>query len=50
MLIIHSDVDECITNMDNCAPQATCADNEGSFSCTCNHGYAGDGMICDGED
>ena len=36
--------------MDNCAEQATCTDNEGSFTCTCNNGYTGNGTRCDGED
>ena len=31
---------------DNCAPEATCANTEGSFTCTCNQGYAGDGVTC----
>lgn len=25
---------------------AICTDTEGSFSCTCNRGFAGDGMSC----
>jgi hypothetical protein len=33
--------------MDNCAEQATCTDNEGSFTCTCNNGYTGNGTRCD---
>ena len=48
--VIFADIDECATDMDNCAEQATCTDNEGSFTCTCNNGYTGNGIRCDGED
>jgi hypothetical protein len=30
----------------NCAINATCTDNEGSFVCTCNAGHTGNGTIC----
>lgn len=48
MWLFDLDVDECATDMDNCAQQATCTDTEGSFTCTCNTGYTGDGMTCTG--
>ena len=35
--------------MDNCAEQAMCTDTEGSFLCTCNTGYTGDGTECTGK-
>ena len=31
---------------DNCNDNATCTDTIGSFNCTCNLGYTGDGVIC----
>ena len=27
---------------------ATCTDGDGSYTCECNHGYAGDGFSCTG--
>ncbi len=41
------DIDECSTD-DNCDPNAKCT-NTGSFTCTCNQGYSGDGVSCIGE-
>ena len=35
--------------MDNCAEKALCMDTDGSFMCTCNIGYTGDGATCNGE-
>ena len=45
---IYTDIDECSSNSDNCAEQATCSDTEGSFLCSCNTGYSGDGINCNG--
>ena len=33
---------------DNCDINAACADTEGSFTCTCEEGYTGDGVSCQG--
>ena len=41
-----SDINECTLNTDNCNANAACADTEGSFTCTCNPGYEGDGVTC----
>ena len=32
--------------MDNCADNATCSDTEGSYECTCDPGFSGDGFNC----
>ena len=41
-----ADINECSLNTDNCDANAACADTEGSFTCTCNPGYEGDGVTC----
>lgn len=41
-----TDIDECDLETDNCDINATCANDVGSFSCTCNGGYDGDGVTC----
>jgi len=40
------DVDECLEGTDDCDVNATCANTPGSFTCTCNVGYSGDGATC----
>ena len=41
------DIDECAVL--NCDPNATCTNTAGSFACTCNQGYTGDGSVCTGK-
>ena len=43
------DVDECTTGTDDCDDNAECTNNDGSFSCSCNNGWTGDGKTCDGK-
>ena len=43
---IHTDINECENGDDNCSENANCTNTEGSFTCYCNSGYAGDGVIC----
>ena len=42
----HADIDECETGNDNCHENAQCTDTVGSFICSCNPGYTGDGTEC----
>lgn len=45
-----SDIDECNTGKWPCAEEATCNNQEGSFSCACPKGYHGDGeYFCEGK-
>ena len=43
------DVDECADSaLNNCHADATCTNTVGSFTCTCDAGYTGDGNTCSG--
>ena len=33
-----SDIDECLLGTDDCDTYATCANTDGSYTCTCNAG------------
>ena len=45
-----SDIDECAQAADNNCDltNGACANTAGSFTCTCNDGYTGDGTSCTG--
>jgi hypothetical protein len=43
------DIDECGLGIDNCHPNATCTDADGSFECSCDLGFIGSGIDCFGE-
>ena len=45
-LLIVSDVNECEIGSDNCDENAECTDTTGSFNCSCNFGYSGNGTFC----
>ena len=45
---LHTDIDECNDGIDNCHSFANCSNEIGSFSCTCNDGFTGDGLTCSG--
>ena len=47
-IILISDDNECEEVTDNCDSNATCTNIPGSFTCACNQGYSGDGVICVG--
>ena len=42
-LCYTSDIDECSSNSKLCHKKALCSNTRGSYKCTCNHGYSGDG-------
>jgi hypothetical protein len=46
--LCDTNIDECLNSP--CDANAACTDNEGSFSCACNTGYAGDGLSCSNVD
>ena len=41
------DTDECLT-VSPCHANATCNNTEGSYTCTCDSGFSGDGVLCNG--
>ena len=43
------DIDECFEGRDTCHSNATCMDTDGSFECTCDNGFTGDGYNCSGK-
>lgn len=48
-LLYAIDIDECDITAHNCSSDASCSNSAGSFECTCNQGYTGDGIACSGE-
>ena len=44
--ISYLDLDECLVNP--CHSDATCSNTFGSFICTCNKGFEGNGENCQG--
>ncbi|XP_060607592.1 uncharacterized protein LOC132759768 [Ruditapes philippinarum] len=40
------DIDECADGDHNCSSDAKCDNTPGSFTCTCNWGYNGNGVSC----
>ena len=51
-MYVLSDVDECRkahpVKMDKCHSNASCANTQGSYNCSCNPTFIGDGFDCEG--
>jgi len=49
-VLCYTDVDECdaTTGTNNCSSLAYCTNTAGSYDCTCEKGYTGDGFTCEG--
>ena len=45
---MNIDKNECALGTHNCDSNATCANTQGSFTCSCNSGYYGSGISCNG--
>ena len=43
-----TDIDECALGTHDCHGNATCNNTKGSYDCTCNEGFYGEGRICSG--
>ena len=47
-MLMFSDIDECLgADTNDCHEMATCSNQEGSYECSCNDGWEGDGVNCD---
>ena len=46
---LHADINECENGDNNCSENSNCTNTEGSFTCSCNPGYTGDGVNCTSE-
>ena len=46
--MLASDINECDRSPSVCHVNADCQDTEGSFNCSCQTGFLGDGMTCNG--
>ena len=47
LILFSIDIDECKSTP--CDKNAACVNTDGSFTCTCNTGYSGDGFNCSGK-
>ena len=47
MRYVFSDINEC--EHDPCDPNAACRNMPGSYTCSCDFGYQGDGFQCEGK-
>ena len=45
IFLIPANIDECAEGTDNCDVNAQCTDTSGSFTCTCNAGFEGNGVV-----
>lgn len=43
---LPADIDECSTDSNECHINATCTNTEGSYNCSCDLGFTGDGFNC----
>ena len=46
---LSTDINECISGSAECHDNATCANTDGSYECTCDTGFTGDGINCTSE-
>ena len=45
----RADFDECVSNQSMCVDHSTCENTLGSYMCTCDSGFSGDGFAtCSG--
>lgn len=47
-MLSYLDLDECTTGSHSCDVNSVCQNAVGSYTCSCNAGYTGDGKPCNG--
>ena len=48
--VLFADLDECARATDNCAADGgVCTNTPGDFSCECDSGYSGNGLVCNSD-
>ena len=47
-IVFCSDINECVCGLHQCSSDAFCNDTQGSYNCTCRHGFTGNGRECKG--
>jgi len=48
VFVLFKDIDECKASPSVCDVNAKCQNSVGSYRCSCNPGYTGDGEKCSG--
>ena len=48
-IFFYTDVNECNSGSAECHDNATCTNTDGSYECTCDTGFTGDGFNCTSE-
>ena len=48
-LSYNKDIDECTNGSNDCDENADCSNTDGSYTCSCQSGFSGDGMNCSGQ-
>ena len=50
IIYLTTDVNECSDDdLNACDREGICTNNDGSYTCKCETGYAGNGFKCEGE-
>lgn len=50
LIVSYSDINECSSfNSNNCSVNAQCTNTAGSYNCSCQGGFTGDGLSCFGK-
>ena len=48
LTFLHKDIDECASGSNDCDENADCTNTDGSYTCSCQPGFSGDGITCNG--
>ncbi len=49
VMMINTDINECVVDTHNCDSNGICINEVGSFGCMCSPGYSGNGTYCEGK-